>query len=79
MPYEATSLSGTLLTTSPEASAPNTTYPLAASGPHAISVGILADNRAIVAVRLPLTGDDTFSVLKQPVAEGHGESIHELF
>jgi hypothetical protein len=79
MPYETASLSGTLLTAGHETSAPDVTYPLDASGPHAISVGILADNRAIVAVRLRLTGDDTFSMLKQPVVEGHGESIHELF
>jgi hypothetical protein len=79
MPYETASLSGTLLTAGPETSAPDITYPLDTSGTHAISVGILADSRAIVAVRIRLTGDDTFSVLKQPVVEGHGESIHELF
>ena len=79
LPYETASLSGIMLSATPETDAPDVNYPLDATGPHAISVGLLADSRGIVVVRLRLTGDQTFSMLKQPVVEGHGEAIHELF
>jgi hypothetical protein len=67
LPYETELLSGTMLAAGPDTGAPEVTYPLDASGPHAISVGLLGDHRGIVVVRLRLTGDQTFSVLKQPV------------
>lgn len=79
--YETESLSGTLLAAGPETGAPDVAYPLAASGWHAVSVGVLvAQRRRTAMVRLRLKGDHTFSMLKQPAIQGgHGEELRELF
>ena len=92
LPYETDKLSGVMLMAGPETAAPEITYPLRASGWHAISIGVWADHvtpgttrwygelRTFSEVLARLSGDDTFSLLTLPGLEwGFEEQVRELF
>ena len=92
MAYQTDDLSGVMLMAGNETAAPEITYPLEASGWHAVSIGVYGDHitpgttrwyaelRTYVEVLARLTDDDTFSLLTLPGQEwGHPEQFHELF
>lgn len=69
MEYDAAGLSGVMLLAGPETAAPEITVPLGVAGLHAVSVGLFADQRIPISVLVRLTGDDTFSELRQKSLE----------
>ncbi len=77
MEYEAEGISGVMLLAGPETAAPEITVPMNASGWHAVSVGLFADQRQPTSVLVRLTGDDTFSVLDQPPLESEQQAGKE--
>ena len=92
LPYQTDALSGVMLMAGPETAAAEVTYPLRASGWHAVSIGVWGDHvtpgttrwygdmRTYVEVLARLSGDDTFSILTLPGLEwGLEEHLRELF
>ena len=90
--YKTDTLSGVMLMAGPETAAPEITYPLRASGWHAVSIGVWGDHvtpgttrwygemRTFVEVLARLSGDDTFSLLTLPGLEWRfEEQVRELF
>ena len=67
--YETDGSSGVMLIAGPETAAPEITYPLQASGWHAVSVGMYVMPGATVKVPVRLSGDPAFSILTLPQLE----------
>lgn len=70
--YETDEISGVMLLAGPETAAPELTYPLAASGWHAVSIGAFGGHfeSDTTTVEARLSGDSTFSRLTTPVERG---------
>ena len=92
LPYRTEAHSGVMVMAGVETAAPEITYPLEASGWHAISIGVwgvhitpgttryYGDLRTYSEVLAKLSGDDTFSILTLPGLEWtFEERLHELF
>ena len=68
MSFETDDVTGTMIAAGPETAAPAVSFPLRASGWHAVSVGIVpnfkcTDDTATIAVPVKLSGEDTCSLL----------------
>ena len=84
-------MSGVMLMAGPETAAPDVTYPLKASGWHAVSVGVYGARRHRVGIMVRLSSDETFHILTLPevpapsgglggkMKEVHDPGIHELY
>ena len=90
--YETETLSGVMLMAGTETAAPEVTYPLKATGLHAVSIGVWGDHvtpgttrwygqlRTFGEVLVKRSGDDTFSLLTLPGLEwGFEERLLELY
>ena len=78
--YEASGFRGVMLVAGPETAAPEVTYPLRASGWHAISIGVHGSGGMPVRLLVKLDGEETYSMLTCPAVERRQRNhIHELF
>ena len=78
--YELEGLAGTMLRADEETDAPDLTYPLRASGYHAVSLGLMAESSEDVVVLARLSGDASSTVLTCPMTDRAGRHrIRELF
>ena len=73
--YATDDFSGVMLLGGPETAAPEITYPLDASGWHAVSIGVFPHYDEDSEVLVRLSGEDTFSMLMR---SGEEMAIHEL-
>ncbi len=74
--YETDTLSGVMLLAGEETAAPDVTYPVDASGWHAVSVGMMPHYGGPSQVLIRTSGSDTFTTLR--AAEEEGSSPHEI-
>ena len=92
MSFETDDVAGTMIAAGPETAAPAVSFPLRASGWHAVSVGIVpnfkcTDDTATIAVPVKLSGDDTSSLLTLDLSslqtrllpDWHGPTVAEMF
>ena len=92
MSFETEDVAGTMIVAGPETAAPAVSFPLRASGWHAVSVGIVpnfkcTDDTATVAVPVKLSSDDTYSLLTLDLSskqtrllpDWHGGGVAEMF
>ena len=78
--YELEGLAGTMLRADEETDAPELTYPLRASGYHAVSLGLMAESSEDIVVLTRLNGDASSTVLTCPMTDRAGRHrIRELF
>ena len=92
MSFETDDVAGTMIAAGPETAAPAVSFPLRASGWHAVSVGIVpnfkcTDDTATIAVPVKLSGEDTCSLLTLDLSslqtrllpDWHGPVVAEMF
>ena len=78
--YQTDTASGVMLLAGPDTGAPKISYPVDASGLHAVSIGVYGGHDLSAQLLVKASGDSTFTMLTLPPVQWAGrEEIRELF